>query len=376
MDFSLEEPHAELRTLTADLLAREASVERVTTYEQSGTAYDRITWKAMAQAGLLALVLPEDEGGQGFGAVELAVVLAEVGRRAAPVPALACLALGALPVARFGTPEQRRALLPAVAEGESVLTAAIREPDGAPPVTARPDGASPVTARPDSTGTGREHHGRYLLDGAKVAVPYASVATKILVTAGDGVYLVDPADVTLTPSHTSHGHPESRVQLSGTPAERLGDAPAEFLVQHHAAALCATGTGVLGEALRLTTEHVRTREQFGRPIATFQAAAGEVADVYIASSALDAATASACWRLSTGRDARAHLGVAAYWLAEHGVKALHTCQHLHGGIGVDITYPLHRYFAWTRHLAHTLGGAGYQLEALGALVGDGAGEVA
>ena len=368
MDFSLEEQHTDLRTLTAGLLAREASVERVTAHEQSGAPFDTTAWKAMAQAGLLGLVLPEDEGGQGFGAVELAVVLAEVGRRAAPVPALACLALGALPIARYGTPEQRRELLPAVADGESVLSAAYREPALTGTAT---------TARADGSG--------YRLDGVKIGVPYATVAHRLLVTAhtdsGEAVFVVDPAagGFTLTPSHTSHGHPESRVKLENVavPADaRLGDGAAGFLVDHAAAAVCATGTGVLAEALRLTTEHIRTREQFGRPLATFQAVAGEIADVYIASKALDVTTASACWRLANGRDARAHLGVAGYWLAEHGVLALHTCQHLHGGIGVDITYPLHRYFAWARYLAHSLGGAGEQIEALGVLVGDGTGEVA
>jgi alkylation response protein AidB-like acyl-CoA dehydrogenase len=95
-----------------------------------------------------------------------------------------------------------------------------------------------------------------------------------------------------------------------------------------------------------------------------------VADVYITSKAVELATASASWQLSTGRDARAHLGVAGYWLAEHGVRALHTCQHLHGGLGVDVTYPLHRYFAWARYLAHSLGGAGHQVETLGTLGGE------
>ena len=371
MDFSLEEQHEDLRTLTAGLLAREATVERLVAHELSKAPYDSTTWKAMAQAGLLGLVLPEDEGGQGFGALELAVVLTEVGRRAAPVPALACLALGALPVARYGTAAQRAALLPGVASGDALLTAAVREPDGAAPALASAT------------------DGGYRLDGVKVGVPYAAVAARILVPAttpdGVGVFLVDPAadGVTLTPSHTSDGQPESRLGLAGVRVEAdalLGDvadgAAARFLADHAAAALCAVGVGVLEEALRLTTEHLRTREQFGRPLGTFQAAAGEIADVYIATQALQAATRSACWRLATGRDARGHLGVAGYWLAHHGARALNTCQHLHGGIGVDITYPLHRYFSLSRYLGQSLGGASQQLDQLGALVGDGTGEVA
>jgi alkylation response protein AidB-like acyl-CoA dehydrogenase len=350
VDFSLEEQQLELRTLTAELLAREASVERVTAHEQSGAAFDTTTWKAMAQAGLLGLVLPEDEGGMGFGAVELGVVLTEVGRRTAPVPALATLALGALPVARLGTAAQRAELLPGVADGDVILTAGWREPGGTVSTTAE--------------------NGK--INGVKVGVPYAAQAHRILVTTQTGVFLVDPAadGVTLTPSFTSHGHPESRLVLDNADAEQLGTGPAQVLEDHAAAAYCAAGTGVLAEALRITTEHVRTREQFGRPLAAFQAVAGQVADVYITSKALELATASASWQLSTGRDARAHLGVAGYWLAEHGVRALHTCQHLHGGLGVDVTYPLHRYFAWARYLAHSLGGAGHQVETLGTLGGE------
>ncbi len=378
MDFSLEEQHEDLRALTAGLLAREATVERLVAHEESGAPYDATTWKAMAQAGLLGLVLPEDEGGQGFGPLELAVVLEEVGRRAAPVPALASLALGALPVARYGTPAQRAALLPAVSVGDALLTAAVREPV---PIAADQPATPATTATPTDGG--------YRLDGVKVGVPYAAHAGRILVPAstpgGVGVFLVDPASagVELAPSHTSHGHPESRLGLTGVrvPADALlGDAAdgeaARYLADVAAASICAVGVGAVAEALRLTTEHLRTREQFGRPLGTFQAAAGEIADVYIASQALQAATRSACWRLATGRDARGHLGVAGYWLAHHGVRALNTCQHLHGGIGVDVTYPLHRYFSLTRYLGHSLGGTGRQLDRLGALVGDGTGEVA
>jgi alkylation response protein AidB-like acyl-CoA dehydrogenase len=132
---------------------------------------------------------------------------------------------------------------------------------------------------------------------------------------------------------------------------------------------------VLAEALRLTTEHTGSRKQFGRPLASFQAAAGEIADVYIAATALESATWSACWRLATGRDARAHLAVAGYWLSHHGVRALHTCQHLHGGLGVDVTYPLHRYFAWAKYLGQWLGGPEHQLDRLGALAAEDAAEV-
>src|SRR5258708_20231020 len=107
-----------------------------------------------------------------------------------------------------------------------------------------------------------------------------------------------------------------------------------------------------------------SREQFGRPLAAFQAVAGQVADVYIASRTLHLASVSACWRLAAGVDASEDAGVAAYWLAREAPAALRTCNQLHGGIGLDISYPLHRYSAMITDLARFVGGADCRLEAL------------
>ena len=368
MDFTLEEHQQELRGLAAELLAREASPERVEAHERGEAPYDVPAWKAMAQAGLLALAAPESLDGQDFGLLELAVLLEEAGRRAAPVPVMSCLVLGVLPLTRWGTPEQQRDLLPAVTEGETLLTAAVHEP-GRPHVSAA---ELATTARRDGAG--------FVLDGAKTRVPYAGSAARVLVPArvgetGGGVFLVDPATegVTLTTGYTAHGHPESGLNLHGVrvgAGALLGGSSSEdgssvrWLADHAVAASCALAGGVLSEALRLTTEHVGTREQFGRPIGAFQGAALQVADVYIEARALEAATWSACWRLATGREHGAALAVAAHRLTSGAVTALHTCQHLHGGLGLDVTYPLHRYFAWTKHLAQACGGADHQLDRL------------
>jgi Acyl-CoA dehydrogenases len=176
VDFNLTEDQKELEGLAADLLAREATAERLQTHEKSGAPYDRALWKALAQAGLLGIALPEEVGGAGLGAVELAVVLRAVGTHVAPVPAYASLALAALPIAAHGTEEQRRLLSPLI-EGETVLTGAYREPG---------DGLA-TTARRDGDG--------YLLTGVKTFVPYASEASYILIPAhvedaGIGVFLV------------------------------------------------------------------------------------------------------------------------------------------------------------------------------------------
>ncbi|WP_158882832.1 acyl-CoA dehydrogenase family protein [Amycolatopsis anabasis] len=364
MDFTLDEHQRDLAELASGVLHNEVDHERANT----APGYDERAWQALAKTGLLALALPAELGGDGLGIAEVAVVLTEAGRCAAPVPALATLALGVLPVNHLGSPDQRAELLPEVAAGESLLTAAVHEP------------STPFPARPRTRAVASG--GAWRLTGTKTAVPYAAAATRILVPAslpgGTGIFLVDPAadGVTLTPSRGSAGAPEATVGLEGVAvaeqdllAER---APGESIAVLHRYALAgaaALGDGVLAGALKLTTEHVGSRKQFGKPLATFQAVAQEIAEVYIAARTVRLAALSAAWRLSAGLDADADLDIAAYWLAEEAPRALATCHHLHGGLGVDITYPLHRYYALTKDLARFLGGAAHRLGKLGERVG-------
>jgi 3-oxo-4-pregnene-20-carboxyl-CoA dehydrogenase alpha subunit len=195
-----------------------------------------------------------------------------------------------------------------------------------------------------------------LLSGVKVGVGYAADAYRILVPAGDTVFLVDPRapGVSLTRTPTSSGVPEFTVRLDRIPGEPLG--AVDELERLALAGACAVGDGLLAGALDLTVEHVRTREQFGRPLATFQAVAQQIADVYIASRTLHLATLSACWGLG------ADLAVAGHWLAEEALPALHICHHLHGGLGVDVSYPLHRYYSATKDLVRGLRGVENRLE--------------
>lgn len=344
MDFSLDETQQAVAELAASVLRGPTDDSRAVAVLATEFGYDETAWKAMGQAGLLALALPEDLGGDGFGPIETGVVLTEVGRQTLPLPALATLALGVLPVARFGSLEQRRALLPEVADGR-VLTAALRDADG-----------EPVRLR-GSTCT-----------GVRVGVPYAAQAHRLLVPTLDGTAVLDPhaEGVTLQRSPTSTGAPEYTVRLADAHAETVLDAgPADF-DRFAVAGAAAVADGVIAGALQLTADHLRTREQFGRRLATFQAVAQQVADVYVIARTVHLAAASAGWRLGSGLDADEDLAVAAYWLAAELPKALQVCHHLHGGLGVDITYPLHRYYSHAKDLARFVGGASYRLDLLGA----------
>jgi alkylation response protein AidB-like acyl-CoA dehydrogenase len=322
-------------------------------------------WDALVHAGLVGLAVPERCGGDGIGPADAFGVLTEAGRNAVAVPALATLALGVLPVARWGTPEQQDAALTPVAAEGAVLTAALHEPSG------------PVTVAPRTAATGTA--GGFAVSGVKTGVPYADRAHRMLVPAqlegGYGVLLVDPRGdgVTLTPEPTSGDEQRFRVALDGAPVAAGGLLPggADVLADLHrlaAAGAAATADGLVTGALALTAEHVRTREQFGRPLATFQAVAQHLADVYVTSRAVHLAARAAAdaveRREGPDGDAVADPEVAAAWVTAETRAAIATCHHLHGGLGLDRSYPLHRFSAAATDLAHLLGGADHATEAL------------
>jgi alkylation response protein AidB-like acyl-CoA dehydrogenase len=303
---------------------------------------ERVPWSALADAGLLALVVPEAHGGEGLGLDAVAVLLGETGARAVQLPVLETLCCGVLTLAAHGSPEQQQALLPGVATGEVVLTPAIRE-------VGRPLSAAPETTYADGTVTGR-----------KIGVTYAADATRLLVTATQGdvpvVVLVDVSDpgVTLLESDSSSGLTSHTVVLDGASAEPLSEGAARTLAERYVVGLCLTAAGVVAGARDLTAGYIKGRTQFGRSLAEFQAVAMQIADVYISSRTLDLAAKNATWRIQHGLDASDDLAVAAYWVCLEATPALRTCHHLHGGMGVDVTYPLSRYFSWITDIGHAL----------------------
>ncbi|SFS63926.1 acyl-CoA dehydrogenase family protein [Saccharopolyspora flava] len=347
MEFTLGETQQAVRDLAAEVLARETERSAAST----GIGFDESVWKALGEAGLLSLPVPEELGGAGLGPLEVGLVLAEIGRAGVAVPALATLAFGVLPIARHGSPAQQRELF---AEPGRVFSAALNE-------VSNPLPAKPAATLRDSRVTGR-----------KVGVLHADTAHRLLVSVGTdadpAIALVDPhADGVTLHSVKSSAGTEWVVDLDGVAAETLGEAGESVLDDVHACALagmCALGDGAVAGALELTSEHLRTREQFGKPLAAFQAVAQQIADVYVVNRTLHLAALSASWRLSTGRDAGEDLDVAAFWLTDQAPAAMHTCHHLHGGLGVDITYPMHRYYSQVKDLARLAGGAAHRVDVL------------
>jgi 3-oxocholest-4-en-26-oyl-CoA dehydrogenase beta subunit len=368
MDFSFSEEQQEIQGLAAQILGDKVTHERLKEVEASPEWFDRDVWAELAKAGLVGIALPEDAGGGGFGILEAALVLEEIGRTVAPVPYYATVVLGAMPIAEFGSAEQRKRLLPGVAEGETILTAALAE-------DLNPDPGHPTT-------TATQDGDRWKVTGVKILVPAAHLAAAILVPAATGggtvgVFLVDPkgSGVELERLITTSGEPQFKVTLNNADGEPLGDPAAglaivDSIVEQATAALCAIQLGVCEQALKMTAEYTSTREQFERPLAAFQAVAQRAADAYIDTEGVRLTAWQAVWRLAEGLPAANELAVAKFWAAEGGQRVVHAAQHLHGGIGVDVDYPLHRYFLWAKQCELSLGSATPQLVKLGKALAD------
>jgi alkylation response protein AidB-like acyl-CoA dehydrogenase len=339
VDFEATETQREVARLAAEVLGSAGgdggAVKRAGRAESADGAD---AWKELAQAGLLALGVPERLGGEGLGIADSAALITEIGRRGAWVPALATVMTGIAPIAAWGDDNLQRELLPAAAAGELILTAAFREPGNPRHPSTRAEG------------------GR--VSGRKVGVLYAGEAARILVSVGSadgttGVVVVDPrgAGVTLVRTPSASGEPEYTVRLDGAPVLSVLDTRSRDLERLAIAGGCALADGALAGALALTTSYIAQRQQFGRPLAQFQAVSQEIADVYIASRTLHLITMSALWRLEAGRDPDDDLAIAAGWVRDTAQPAVQVCHHLHGGIGVDVSYPLHRFSSMIRDAA-------------------------
>ncbi len=356
MDFTLNDDHNALVGLARQIHTEQSTQNRLDALDEQGTWFDAELWKQLADAGIVGAALKEDVGGGGLGYAELALLLEQVGATVAQVPLFDTVLCAALPLDVYGTDEQRQRDLPGVAAGTTLLAAALTE-------SGRDDLLRPTTVFRNGVVT-----------GLKTSVPLADVAARLLVpaTTGDGVVLllVDPtaAGVTLRAGTGTSGQPLFEVELENAPAELLTDDPdaLAWLVDRALVGLAAQALGVSSTALGLSATYTTTREQFGRAIATFQAVGHRLADAYIEVEAMRLTTLQAIWLLDAGLPGRDEARVAKWYASEGGHKVAHAAQHVHGGVGIDVDYVLHRYFRWSKQIEFTLGSAQAQLLSLGA----------
>ncbi|MGO9380928.1 MAG: acyl-CoA dehydrogenase family protein [Mycobacterium sp.] len=357
MDFTTTEAAQDLGGLVDTIVDSVCTPEHQRELDGLDQRFDRGLWRKLIEADILTSASPASLGGDGFGVLEQVAVLVALGHQLAAVPYLESVMLAAGALARFGSGElQQRWGVPAVS-GEKILTVAL---DGEM-------GDGPVQAARAGDG--------YRLTGTRTQVGYGPVADAFLVPAetdsGTAVFLVtaDDPGVTVTPLETTGLGSIAHLKLDGTEVDG-GRKVGEGVVATWLDTLATLGRsafqlGVLERGLQLTAEYARTREQFDRPIGSFQAVAQRLADGYIDVKALRLTLIQAAWRVSEDIPAEIDVASAAFWAADAGHRVAHTVVHVHGGVGVDTDHPVHRYFLAAKEIEFALRGATWQLRRIG-----------
>ena len=349
MDFNTTEASEDLgglvRTIT-ESVCTPAHQKELDGLEQR---FDSALWRKLVDADILSAAAPESLGGGGFGLLEQVAVLVALGRQMSAVPYLESVVLAAAALEKFGDETVREQWARPAVTGDKILTVALDGDMGEGPVQAH------------------SADGGYRLTGTRTQVSYGPLADAVLVAAetdaGTKVFLVakDDAGVTVdalsTTGRGSMGHLELRgVEVS---ADRVvGDAETlAWLTTLGRLGRSAFQLGVVERALELTAVYAREREQFERPIGSFQAVSARLADGYIDVKALRLTLTQAAWRLSEGLPADIDVNTAAFWAAEAGHRVAHTTVHVHGGVGIDTDHPVHRYFLAAKQTEFAVGGA-------------------
>lgn len=365
MDFSLSEEQQDVQQLAAKILTREVTVDRLKSIEAGEERFDEALWLQLAEAGLLGVAIGEAYGGMGFDFETLCLLIEEVGKTVAAVPVVPVLASAALTVQQFASAQQCERWLPGVARGELLLTAALTEPG-------RDNPSCPAT-RLEPAGSAWKLHGH------KHMVVSADRASAVLLSAHTDDELVllaiDPTapHVKLVPQHVTTGEPQFSLVFDGASVTdddiiaRGANArcAVQSMLQHTLVANSVMTLGVTDTMLKMTATYTAQRQQFGRPIATFQAVSHRAADAYIDVQNLRLACQQAASLLTARLDATEAVMIAKIWAADVAHRVSQSSQHLHGGIGVDRDYPLFRFCLWAKQLELTLGGANSYLTALG-----------
>ena len=371
MDFTFDEEQRAIQESADGIFAGLVTPDRVQAVEASEDRVDRELWAELARAELLGLIVPEAFGGGGYGMVELALILEGQGRSVAPVPLWATLALGAMPIAEFGSDALSGRVLPGVVAGDTILTAALADVAG--------DIAVGGPGRP-SVAAVRAEDG-VVLSGTAFAVPYAHVADRVVIPASrDGgvvVAVVDPTATGVTVERTvttnREIHPHLHLDGVAVAGEDLlaggepshGHEVVSWILNRAWTGLCALQVGVTEAAVSQTATYLNNRQQFDRPLSTFQGTMLKAADAAIDTESIRVTMWQAAWRLDNGLDADVAVSVASWFAAEAGQRAVFATQHLHGGMGADISYPIHRYFLWGKQIELLLGPPSGQLARLG-----------
>ena len=366
MDFTLSDEEQAIFDITTQILGDMSDHARLRQLAATDDRVDTEAWAALADAGVVGASIPEEHGGAGLGYLASAMALQVAGATSSPVPLLSTVVMGAMPVAEFGTDAQRAAWLPGIAEGSTIVAGALHEAGTTP--------SAPVTTAAAS-GDG------FRLDGVKPLVADGLDADLFVVPArlddGTTAVFVVPADadgITSQRVEVTTNRPQAHITLEGVEVgadaqlgggAHDGGAIVRWIEQRAKVGMCMMVAGAARDAIELAAEYTKQRQQFDRPIATFQAVSNRAGDTYIDTEAITLTAWQAAWRIDQGLPADDEVSIAAWWAAEGGFRTMFGAVHVHGGVGVDRDYPLHRHFLLARQLELTLGTGEEHLAALG-----------
>tara|TARA_Y100001958_G_scaffold84873_1_gene57530 strand:+ start:388 stop:1449 length:1062 start_codon:yes stop_codon:yes gene_type:complete len=349
MDFDFSEEEQAISDLTQQIFEDKVTHEHLRSLTKSGESFDRDLWLSLAKTGVVGATIHQEFQGAGLSFLGVTALLEKVGKYAAPVPALETIVTGALPIQEFGTESQKAELLPKIAEGELIVTTAHIASDE-------------VTVEEAQ------------ISGSFNFVSFGLEADIFLVPTASGIFVVKRSEigVSIQPRETTTGYSQAILTMENVDTQQLGTVSYEdftiWLGLRIDSAICSIMAGACEASLDLASEYTKIRQQFDRAIATFQAVSQRAGDAYIDTEAVRLTSRQAAWRISAGLPAAEQVAIARWWASEAGFRVVHAATHLHGGVGVDRDYPLHRYFLMARQLELTMGNSEEQLEKLGNLL--------
>ena len=349
MNFDFSEEQQAISDITQQIFEDKVTHEHLRSLTKSGESFDRDLWLSLAGTGVVGATIHEEFQGAGLNFLGATALLEKVGKYAAPIPALETIVTGALPIQEFGTESQKTELLPKITAGELIVTTALT---------------------PSKEATVEENQ----VSGSFNFVSFGLEADILLIPTTTGVFIIKGSSkgVSLNPQETTTGYSQATLIMDNVEAQQLGTVTSEdfktWLSLRIDSAICSIMAGACEASLDLASQYTKVRQQFDRAIATFQAVSQRAGDAYIDTEAVRLTSRQAAWRISAGLPALEQVAIARWWASEAGFRVVHAATHLHGGVGVDRDYPLHRYFLMTRQLELTMGNSEEQLEKLGNLL--------
>lgn len=368
MDLTLTEDQQLIQQSTREFLQSECPMSLVRETANDPRGYSQGLWTQMAELGYMGLPFPEDYGGMGSSFLDLCVLIEELGRFRVPVPFFSSVVLCGLPIAKFGTEEQKSEYLARIASGQRIMAYAETESGAS-------WSASGIQLAAAPSGDG------YILDGQKLFVPYAREADTLLVAArmqgadqGITVFLADAnADgITYEPLDTIDHDRQQKIMFrsvtvpAGHILGQVGDGGKIVAAIHQwgAAAKCAEMVGGAERVLEMSVDYAKTRTQFDRLIGSFQAVQHHCANMAVDVAGSRFIAYEAIWRLSEGLDASKEVSMAKAWVSDAYHRVCAAGHQIHGAIGFTEEHDMHLYFRHARASELAFGDADYHREQL------------